>query len=68
MDSSVRIAITTLGCGLIGVILAVLAGLMYSGGIIVDEFVSGTITLADVQAAIIIVWMLIGVVLAAVSN
>lgn len=68
MDTDVRAAIYVLGCGLIGIILAAMEKIMYDEGIIIDEFVTGSITLPDLMAFTIIIWLIIGVILAVASR
>lgn len=52
-------------CGFIGVILAIIIQLLNDAGIIIDEFLTGSIVLREVQAVIIIIWILVGVLVAA---
>lgn len=55
-------------CGIIGVILAIAIQLLNDAGIIIDEYLTGTLVLREVQLAIILVWMFLGVGLAASQN
>lgn len=55
-------------CGIIGIILAITLQLLNTAGIVIDEFISGTITIREVQAIVIIVWIIIGVAVAASEN
>ena len=55
-------------CGIIGIILAITLQLLNTAGIVIDEFISGTITIREVQAIVIIVWIIIGVAVAAAEN
>ena len=64
MDDALQAAMYTLGCGLIGILLAAMEYVMYTEGVIVDEFISGSVTLPDLMAFTIIIWIIIGVVLA----
>ena len=52
-------AIPTL-CGIIGIILAITVQLLNDAGIIIDEYLTGTIVLREVQAVIILVWLIMG--------
>lgn len=54
-------------CGMVGVILAFIVYGLYSEGIIVDEYITGTISITDVMSFIILAWSIIGVVLAAIK-
>jgi len=53
-------AIVTL-CGIVGILLAITIQILNTSGIIVDEFITGSITLREVQAMTIIIWLLLGV-------
>ncbi len=53
---------------IIGIICAILAQLLYSSGIIIDEYTTGTITLQDIQLACIILWTLFGLGVAALEQ
>jgi len=55
-------------CGIIGIILAITLQLLNTAGIVIDEFISGTITIREVQTIVIIVWIIIGVAVAAAEN
>ena len=57
-------AIPTL-CGLIGVIWAIAVQLLRDAGIIVDEYLTGTLVLREVQFCIILIWLIMGVLLSA---
>lgn len=57
-------AITVL-CGVVGVLLAITIQLLNSAGILVDEFITGTITLREVQLVIIIIWIVMGTLISA---
>jgi len=53
-------AIVTL-CGIVGILLAITIQILNASGLIVDEFITGTITLREIQAITIIIWLLLGV-------
>jgi len=59
-----KFAITFI-CGMIGVILAFVFYGLYVDGIIIDEYVTGSITIEEIMALTILVWTAIGVILAA---
>ena len=54
--------------GVIGVIVAMLARTMYVREVILDEFITGSITITDFMAGVIILFLVIGVVVAAVKK
>lgn len=62
LNSDFKVALLALLVGLVGVLVAVLLGVMYANGVLIDEFVTGseTITLTDIQAAVIVLFMVIG--------
>jgi hypothetical protein len=64
MDRDSASGVKVFACGCIGVIMAMILQAMYDRGIVVDEFVTGTIQLWEVMALVIIVWLLIGVLVA----
>lgn len=65
MVSNERVfAILTL-CGIIGLIFALILQFLYEGGILVDELVSGTITLRELQLGVIVLWEVFGIIVAA---
>lgn len=51
--------------GLVGISFALLAYGMYSAGILVDEGITGTVTIINVMSFIIIISVVVGVILAA---
>ncbi|MBA7494340.1 hypothetical protein ES702_04915 [subsurface metagenome] len=55
-------------CGLIGVVLAISVQMFYEAGIIIDEYLKGSIVLREVQAVIILVWLFIGVAIASTQK
>jgi hypothetical protein len=64
MDKDTSAGVKVFGCGMIGLILAMIWQTLYTNGVVVDEFVTGTIQSWEVMALIIIVWLIIGVVVA----
>lgn len=61
-----KFAITFI-CGMVGVVLAFILYGLYTNGVIIDEYVTGSITIEEVMAFTIIVWTIIGVVIAAIK-
>lgn len=55
-------------CGIIGVILAIMLQVLNDAEIIVDEIITATLTIREVQAIVIIVWVIIGVGVSAMEN
>lgn len=54
--------------GFAGVILAAIEKAMYDEGLIIDEFITGSITLPDVMALTIILWIIIGIIVVMVRH
>ena len=54
---------SVLTCTMIGIGFAGLFGYWNAQGIIVNEYITGTITITDLQTAIVLVWSIIGVIL-----
>lgn len=52
-------------CGFIGVILAIILQLFNDAGIIIDEYLTETLVLREVQLVVIVIWMIVGVLIAA---
>lgn len=68
MDKDIRSAIIVVGCGLVGIIFAVIEKTLYDKGVLIDEFITGSITLPDLMAFTIIFWLIVGVVLGVISR
>lgn len=59
-----KFAITFI-CGMVGVVLAFILYGLYTNGVVIDEYITGTITIEEVMALTIIAWTVIGVVISA---
>ena len=68
MDKDVRAGIIVMFCGFVGIIFAMIEQTLYEKGILFDEFVTGSITLADFMALTIIIWLIVGVIIAVASR
>ena len=64
MDRDVRAGVTAMFCGFVGVIMAAIEYTLWEEGILLDEFVTGSITIADLMAITIVIWLIIGVIVA----
>ena len=64
MDRDVRAGVTVMFCGFAGIILAAIEYTLYEEGVLIDEFVTGSITIADLMAITIVIWLIIGVIIA----
>jgi len=54
-------------CGMIGIILAFILYILNLNGVVIDEYVSESLTIEELMAIAIIIWTIIGVVIAALS-
>ena len=52
-----------LGCGTFGIVLSGLVGYLYDQGVVMDELVTSATPIGEVQAAIIIVLLAVGVIM-----
>ena len=68
MRQEARAFAIPMACGLVGILIAIMLQMFDSAGIIIDEYLTGTLVLREVQAFIIIIWIVIGIVFAAVKN
>ena len=68
MDRDVRLGVQTMALGLAGVIIAAIEYTLYDAGILLDEFVSGTISISDIMAVTIIIWLLIAVIFSVIKH
>lgn len=55
-------------CGIIGILLAIMLQFLNDAEILVDEFITATLTIREVQYIVIIVWIIIGVGVSAIEN
>lgn len=53
---------TVLVCVMIGVGFAGLIGYMNTNGIFIDEYVTATLTITDLQTVFVLVWFFIGLI------
>lgn len=54
--------------GVLGLVLSMIVKNLYDSGTVVDEFITGTITITEVQAGIIVLFLIFGIVLSAVKK
>lgn len=53
---------TILACVMIGVGFAGLFGYMNTQGILIDEYITATLTITDLQTAVVLVWAVVGAI------
>jgi hypothetical protein len=61
--SDLNPGIIVMFCGFAGIILAFIEKALYDNGTIIDEFITGTITITDLMALTIIIWIIIGIII-----
>lgn len=62
-DSKAPKGSCVLFAGFAGVIYAFIMKSLYDNGILVDEFIGGSITMPDLMTMIVILWILIGMIM-----
>lgn len=68
LDKDVQAGVTILIGMVAGIICAAMELSLYNDGVWVDEFITGSITIADFMAVTIILWTLIGIVIAVLRS
>lgn len=63
MRKQFELMLIILVCGILGVITSVIANQLYTQGIIIDELISGTITINDLTFIIFFAWIVIGIII-----
>ena len=64
VDRDVQCGLLVFGSGMIGIIFAGILKALYDRGIVIDEMITGSITITDVMGITILLWLLIGVMIA----
>ena len=54
---------TVLSCLFIGIGMAGLFGYWNANGILIDEYIAGSITITDLQTIVVFLWAIVGVIL-----
>ena len=54
---------SVLSCLFIGIGMAGLFGYWNVNGILIDEYIAGTITITDLQTIVVFLWAIVGVIL-----
>ena len=62
-DSGGPTGLCVVGGGSAGIIFAFILERLYNAGILIDEFITGSITIADLMAVTVILWLIIGIIL-----
>jgi len=68
LDKDVVSALVVMLFGLGGIITAGLEEALYDKGILIDEFITGSITIADLMTITVILWILVGMIVAVMKR
>lgn len=68
MDNDVQAGLSIMLGGLVGILFAALELSLYNDGIFIDEFITGSLTIADLMAVTIILFTIIGVIVAVLRS
>lgn len=68
MDKDVRVGIVTMAIGFMGILIAAIVNILNTEGIMVDEFITGSVTITDLMSVIVIIFMVCAVVYAVTSR
>lgn len=50
-------------CSVIGIVLSQIIRTLYNAGVVLDEFITDSITITDVMLVVVILWFIIGVII-----
>ena len=68
MNENMRMFMTITGVGVVGAVIAAILNVLNDAGILIDEFITGNITMPELMAIVIIIFVLVGVILAVVKG
>ena len=68
MGRDVASAIIVILFGLGGIVTAGIEEALYDKGVLIDEFITGSVTIADLMSITVIVWLLVGIIVAVVKR
>jgi len=49
--------------GFAGIVFAFILKALYDGGVLIDEFITGSIVISDLMSLTVIVWILLGIIM-----
>ena len=55
-------------CSIIGILFAIILQYLYEQTIFIDDFVTDTLTLRELQLVVILVWEIVGIGVAAIES
>lgn len=64
MDSDVESGLVVMLFGVAGIVIAGLEHALYTRGVLIDDFIINSVTIADLMTLTIIVWLLLGMIVA----
>lgn len=64
MDRDLSSGIIVFACGMIGLLFAGIEQALYNDGILIDEMITGTISITDIMTVTILLWLIIGTLIA----
>ena len=62
LDSSAPKGSCVIFGGFAGIVFAFILKALYDGGILIDEFITGSIVISDLMALTVIVWIMVGII------
>lgn len=68
MDRDVRVGVVTMAIGFSGIIVAAIMNILNTNGILIDEFITGSVTITDLMSVTIIIFLIAAVVFAVASR
>jgi len=68
MDEDVKTGIIVIMFGMAGIVTAGIEQSLYTRGILIDEYITGTIAIADLMTITILLWILFGIVIAVLKR
>ena len=55
-------------CAILGVVSAMIVNTMYVRGQIIDEFITGTITIDDLMFVVFFAWLVVGIIIGVLKH
>lgn len=68
VDSSAPRGCCVLFGGFAGIVFAYILKALYDGGVLIDEFITGSIVISDLMGLTVIVWIMVGIIMEVVRS
>lgn len=68
MRKEFNMMLTVVVCAILGIICVALVNVLYTQGIIIDEMIGGTLSIADLGFIIFFLWLLIGIIIGVMKD